>query len=253
MPFNRFFLPILPLACVLAAWGAQIAMTSVRSAPWLARAGVGSLLAGVLGLVAVYGYSGTVETEEERRKLAEAQHVLRHTHENLLGVTDLVQHVIRQPGEKLVTDYAGVFGVFTDAKVIDMWGLCTEEIALRGGVEGINPIFGKECAECYVDIEPDYFHVVVPLARPRHAFRNVDQVIAQMFQGRAIDRHLDLRRRYAVGRVVDVTAPDRAFWFLERRRPNMPLTPRNPTPGTCVDYPFERRPSFAGARPDACG
>ena len=195
---------------------------------------------GVFGLVGVYGYAGSVDTDLERHKLGEVKHSLHHTRDNLLGVRDLIRHLIRKPGDRVVTDYAGLFGFFTDAYVIDMWGLCTSEIALRGGILGINPIYGKECAECYVDLKPDYFHVIVPLTRSPNAFANINQVIAKMFQGGAIDRHLHFRQNFAVGRIIDLQSPNRTFWFLERRRPEYALVPRQPSPQIRIDYPFER-------------
>jgi hypothetical protein len=245
MPFNRFLLPIFPLAATLAAWGAQALVDSTHSAMWPARAFLGLGLCGVLGWVGVHGYAGSADTVAEKQKLAAVQHVQNHTRNDLLGVVDLARYVLRKPGEKFVTDYAGVFGVFTDAQVIDMWGLCNADIALRGNTEGILPIYGKACAQCYADIEPDYFHVVVPLVRPPDAFQNIRQVIDQVFQGRAIDRYLHLEKNYAVGRVRDTSSAQRAFWFLERRRSEAPLVPRQPAPTIRVDYPFERVPPAA--------
>jgi len=232
-------LPVLPLAAVLAAWGGQALVESTRETMWPARFCLGAGLCGVLGFVGVHGYAGRVDTPVERRKLDEAWHVRIHTRDNLLSVVDLARYVLRQPGEKFVTDYAGVFGVFTDAKVIDMWGLCNAEIALRGNVEAIRPIYGKTCTKCYADIQPDYFHVQVPLVRPPDAFQNIRQVVAQIFQGPTIDHYVHLRSNYAVGRVHDLSSPQRVFWFLERRRPGVALVPRQPAPTIRVDYPFE--------------
>jgi hypothetical protein len=239
MPFQRFFLPIFPLSAALAAWGAQALVDSARRTILPLRLALGATLIGVFGLVGVYGYAGSVDTDLERHKLGEAKFSLQHTRDNLLGIRDLIRHLIRKPGDRVVTDYAGVFGFFTDAYVIDMWGLCTAEIALEGGTLGINPIYGKECAECYVDLKPDYFHVMVPLARSPNAFANINQVIAKTFQGGAIDRHLHFRQNFAVGRIMDLRSPNRTFWFLERRRPEYPLVPRQPSPRIRIDYPFE--------------
>jgi hypothetical protein len=148
--------------------------------------------------------------------------------------------VPRQAGDKLVTDYAGVYSVFTDAAIIDMWGLCQKDIALRGGVRGINPIYGKECAECYLDIDPDYFHIGVPIVRGTEAFHSIEEVIRSIFQGAAIDRVINLKRNYAVGRVVDDERQE-ALWFLEKRRLGRDLRSRKPAPRIVVDYPFERK------------
>jgi hypothetical protein len=191
-----------------------------------------------VGGAATYAHASSLNTALERSKQAEAAHSLNHTRDNLLGTVELMRHVVREPGDRLVTDYAGVFSVYTDAAVIDMWGLCNADIALKGGARGINPIYGKECARCYKRFDPDYFHVMVPLVRPLDAFQSVEQIIGNVFQGWAINRHIDIRRHFAAGRVVDL-ANQKALWFLERRRENRPLLARTPAPGIRVDYPFE--------------
>ncbi len=85
-------------------------------------------------------HSGSIDTTQERDKVGSGIGVTEHTINNLLAVKDLMANVVRHPGDRLVTDYAGVFSVFTDAYVIDMWGLVNEDIALNGGTNGINPI-----------------------------------------------------------------------------------------------------------------
>lgn len=238
MPFHRFFLPILPLGAVLAAWGAARLLQELRPVSWEARASGFLVLAAGLAFFGVHAHMASVDTQQERDKLGEAAHTLRHTRDNLLAGMDLAKWVIRRPGERLVTDYAGVFAVFTEASVIDMWGLCTIDIARFGGTEGINPIYGKECSRCYAWLGPDYFHPNVPLVRGVDAFRSQDQLIREIFQGQAIDRVIGLRRNFATGRVVE-TRTARSFWFLERRRDGVELVPREPAPGIRVDYPFE--------------
>ncbi|MEO7032888.1 MAG: hypothetical protein ABI335_03645, partial [Polyangiaceae bacterium] len=238
MPFNRFFLPIVPLVAVLAGWGVeqvwQLGRELDAGSRWLSRAAV--LVA--LGFCGEHMHSRWVDTPVERDKLGTAKGVEQHTVDNLLAVTDLMALVVRRPGERLVTDYAGVFSVFTNAQIIDMWGLCNVDIALHGGTEGINPIYGKECAACYKRSKPDYFHANVPMARSETAFHSVPEILGGIFEGAAIDRVIHLRRDFAGGRVVE-EATGRALWFLERRRPGLPLVTRHPLPGFRVDYPFE--------------
>lgn len=238
MPFQRFFLPALPLFVVLMAWGVEAAYEKASKVgpkvTWLTV----SLALGCALWTGTHANSGLVTTGFERSKLALAVHVKDHTRNNLLAAVPLMRWVPRSAGDKLVTDYAGVFSVFTDAAVIDMWGLCQKDIALRGGVRGINPIYGKECAECYADIEPDYFHVGVPIVRGLDAFHSIDEVVKSIFQGAAIDRVIDLKRNFAVGRVVD-HEEGKALWFLERRKLGRRLISRKPTLGITIDYPFE--------------
>jgi hypothetical protein len=240
MPFNRFFLPIVPLAAVLAAWGASEVWRSVERYGTFVRWSARVALAGPFAFCALYMHSASIDTTQERDKMGTAKHVANHTINNLLAVKDLMAYVVRQPGDRLVTDYAGVFSVFTDAYVIDMWGLANADIALNGGTNGINPIYGKECAACYARLSPDYFHVNVPMERDQESFQNVSQIITQIFQGDAIDRVISLRSNYAAGRVVE-EGTGRTLWFLERRRPDRLLVERHPHAGIRVDYPFESK------------
>lgn len=246
MPFWRFFLPSLPLLATLAGLGlADLKWLFALKKPGVLRFALPSaaVLLAVLGIgglvhVAQRFHMATVETPLEGGKLGHAEHIKRHTRENLLGSVDLLRHVIRKPGEKLVTDYAGVFAVYTDASIIDMWGLCNADIALKGGINGINPIYGKECAACYADFDPDYFHIWVPLVRTTNAFRSKNAALRQIFQAGAIGRYLDFKRDFSVGYVTE-SATDRTFWFLEKKRPGFPLVERQPAPGIVVRYPFE--------------
>ena len=43
------------------------------------------------------------------------------------------------PGGRLVTDYGGVLGYYTDGAVIEMWGLANAMVATRGDTEGMVP------------------------------------------------------------------------------------------------------------------
>ena len=172
MPFNRFFSPIVPLAAVLVAWGSAHLWGLRASSMDAALAGTPATAFAALLFSCVHMHVESVDSPQERDKLGTATHNGNHVRDNLLANKDLMAYVVRRPGDKLVTDYAGVFSVFTDAEVIDVWGLCNEDIALHGGTNGINPIYGKECAECYTRIKPDYFHIGMPIVRQRDSFRN---------------------------------------------------------------------------------
>jgi hypothetical protein len=237
MPFNRFFLPVVPLVAVLAGWGSEQFWRTFAHSRIMVRWSAHLLLLAGLAFVAVHMHVASIDSPQEAEKLGNATHVASHTKDNLLAVKDLMAYVVRQPGDRLVTDYAGVFSVFTDAEVIDMWGLCNEDIALHGGTNGINPIYGKECAECYGRLDPDYFHVNVPMARAEDSFHDFSGVLANIFQGPAIDRAISLSSKFAVGRVVEEST-GRTLWFLERRRSERSLVLRRPAPGFHVDYPF---------------
>jgi hypothetical protein len=138
----------------------------------------------------------------------------------------------------LVTDYGGIFGYYTEASLIEMWGLCNVDIALRGDIRGINPIYGKTCVECYREFDPEYFHVRTPIVRQPNAYANHREVVRDVFQGPAIDRVIDLRHNYVTGRVLDPSAK-RALFFLEKRRPGKRFIPQTRPGGFVVDYPFE--------------
>jgi hypothetical protein len=241
MPFNRFFLPIVPLAAVLVGWGAHQLWLYSQGLTTRERWGSRIALAGALTFSAMHLHAARADTPQEKEKLASAKQVARHT-EDLLAATDLMALVVRRPGDRLVTDYAGVFSVFTDAEVIDQWGLCNADIALHGDASGIDPIYGKACSACYERLKPDYFHVFVPMVRKekkrKDSFHNVADVVDHVFQGAAIDEVIHLRDHFAAGRVVEESTR-RSLWFLERRRGDLPLVVRRPKPGYRVEYPFE--------------
>jgi hypothetical protein len=247
MPFWRFFQPIVPLivmlcglgmATALSVWNAWDATAARRVLRRITRFVLALAALAALTVLAVRMHMGSVNGPEEGAKLAHAGHVKTHTHDNLLMATDLARHVIRTPGDRLVSDYAGVFAVFTDANIIDMWGLANAQIARFGGIEGINSIYGKECAACYPSLDPDYFHVVVPLVRKTSTFSSHKAVVREVFQSSAIGRYLDFKK-YVAGYVVE-DSTGRAFWFLEKKRKQVSLVERSPAPGIRVVYPFGR-------------
>lgn len=238
MPFNRFCIPMAAPVVALFASGMSEIWRSSAAAPRPARAAAGALAIACTAWVVVHVDSHRVDTPQERNKLGSGEHLKRHTYENLYRVRHFFNAILRKPGEVLVTDYGGVVGYYTDASIIEMWGLCNREIALRGTTDGINPIYGKTCIECYQRFDPDYFHIVTPIVRAADALRSHGQVIAQIFQGGALDRVLDLRKRYATGRVLEPAA-QRALFFIEKRRPGNRLVPRRAPGGFVIDYPFE--------------
>lgn len=234
MPFNRMLLPVVPPLLVLSSVAPR------KIAPsWSAlknpRGGLAALLFGAFhAWCAVYLSQASVDTPFEQRKLAEAEHHVNHT-AGLLKARPFVNAIIREPGDRLVTDYGGVFAYDTRATVIEMWGLANRDIALRGNTDGVAAIYGKTCVPCYREFEPDYFHSIVPLLRGQTDFRSRRQLIHQIFQGPAIDRVIGLSKNYVVGRVTR-KATGETLWFLERKREGVELEPRTVGDLT-VDYP----------------
>lgn len=246
MPFWRFFIPVLPLVMVLAAWGMSEAWNACQELPWWVRPVPAAVMAWCCLFVARHADAATIDTPQERSNLARADQELIHTRDNLLDSRALVAAIIRRPGERLVTDYGGIFAVYTDASIIEMWGLCNADIALHGGREGIHPIYGKSCPKCIADAGPDYFHTGTPLRRAPDAYKDIGGVVRDVFLGGTLDRLLDFKKNFAVGRVLD-PKHNQSLWFLERRRPGVQLQPREARTGMLVDYPFEP----GGVRPGA--
>lgn len=234
MPMNRMLLPLASPFFVVGAVGLHKAFNqkSLDSA----------IFARVLGIactiyVGVHLSQAVVETDAERAKLANAEHLIHHT-QGLLAAAPYVRAMLRNPREKLVTDYGGVFAYGSDASVIEMWGLANRDIALKGNHDGIRAMYGKTCVPCYADFQPNYFHATTPLLKQIDSIRSMSQMIGNIFQGPAIDRVLNFRRNYVVGRVVE-SRTGGVFWFLERKDPGLVLEERR-VGDFVVQYPFNR-------------
>jgi hypothetical protein len=141
------------------------------------------------------------------------------------------------PGRRLVTDYGGVLAYYTDASLIEMWGLCNATIATRGTTDSINPIYGRTCPECYRELDPEYFHIQDPLVRTPDSFRSDEDVLHSVWQNDTIGKYVDLAHGFVTGRVVNERRGD-ALWFLERRTEGWTPRPRRQASGMVIEYPF---------------
>jgi hypothetical protein len=237
MPYGRFVMPVFPLALVIIAWGGTELVDLARR--WLPRAGYVLLLLPLAALASI------------------ARHTERHLPDNvtLIGKHD---HAAEQaghvanlktgarllnwampPGARLVTDYGGVFAYYTHAAPIEMWGLCNPLIARKGGTEGVNPIYGRTCPDCYPELKPEFFHVMTPMPRPLDAFHSHAEVVRSVWQTDTIGRYLDFAHDFIAGRAM-MPHREQAMYFLERRRAGVSYVPRRVDNGLVViDYPFE--------------
>lgn len=242
MPFWRFFAPIVPLVVVLVAWGAEELVRRSRRLGRVAAvvAALGALMISLW--VAKRVDSHSAETDAERDKLANFGGARGGFHGNIEPMARMLGLVAR-PGERLVSDYAGAMAYYTDADVIDMWGLANREIALFGTTEGVNPIWGRTCPACIGHQRPELFHVMDVAGSP-YAFRDRAGVQRAIFQSGALSKYVDFSR-YAAGRVWD-RKTNRAVFFLELRGDAATPAAREVAPGIFVDYPFERRATPAG-------
>lgn len=237
MPFNRMLLPVVAPLLLLSSVALKTCVPTFSALKSPRSAAMALLFAAGHTWCALYLSQASVDTPFEGRKLAEATHHANHT-AALLRARPFVNAVIRASGDRLVTDYGGVFAYDTRATVIEMWGLANRDIALRGNTEGVAPIYGKTCVPCYHEFEPDYFHSIVPLLRGSSDFRSRRQLIQQIFQGPAIDREIGLSKNYVVGRVTR-EATGETLWFLERKREGVKFESRR-VDDLVVDYPALR-------------
>ena len=243
MPYGRFLLPIFPLVVIIIIWGG--AELIALGWPRLHR---GAWLLGALPLAALLFVGKRTErhlTDDpvQLGKIGYAAQQASHV-KDLKSSARLLNRAL-PPGARLVTDYGGVFAYYTDAAPIEMWGLCNALIATRGGTERINPIYGRTCPECYPRLDPQFFHVWVPITRDLQAFHSHMEVVQQVWQTDTIGRYLDFARDFVSGRSMQ-PARNQAVYFLERRRPDVVYRPRATGDGFMVDYPFEPGGRAAG-------
>jgi hypothetical protein len=240
MAFGRFVLPVVPFLVVLAVVaGADLVAMAFRSRSvlrWLAP--VAPLAA--FCLMAAHMDHRYLNDGAEAGKLAGCADQTANV-QSYLRAAEFLRQVV-PAGGRLVTDYGGVFACFTEGAVIEMWGLANATIATRGNTEGVLPIYGKTCAACYPELQPEYFHVMQPMVRKDSpaapAFISADDVIANVWQTNTIGRYIDFRATFAAGRITR-PATNEALYFL-RKRDSSFSPARTTTPsGFVVDYPFE--------------
>lgn len=246
MPFARFLLPALTLLYVLLMWGLADGVRAAGrrlSATGCGRrqfkVAVSIVLGPLFAILAARADQRFLNTPAERHRLAQLDNVVRIVH-TLLRSAPLMSHVV-PPGRRLVTDFGGVMAYFTDASIIEMWGLANRAIATRGTPEGVQPIYGKTCPACYAELDAEFFHAEYPLIFPHRRFRSAADVLASVWQADTIGRYVDLARGFAVGRLVKDDQPDQGLYFLEKRGPDFVSTRRRPAPGLVIEYPFEPR------------
>lgn len=242
MPYNRMLVPLWSPLLVLSALGVERVLNELKNRANVLKSAAVAGPAVACGFMALHLNQITLDTPLERGKVGHTNHLLRHT-QGLLDALPYVQAMVRKPGDKLVTDYGGVYAYGTDASVIEMWGLANKDIALRGNTDGIAAIYGKTCVPCYAEFQPDYFHSVTPLLRGDQDFASPSALIAQIFQGHAIDRVIGLRRNYVMGRVRNPQT-GQTLWFMERKRDGVSFEPRQ-VGQLVVDYPT---PQLRGRR-----
>ncbi len=235
MPFGRFVLPVVPLLLVLVVVGfTDVLNVCSTVSPWLKRLLI-PVAVGSLAMLAIRMDHRFWNSPHEVAKNDGVKEQSRNV-KNYWYAAKFLRQII-PPGGRLVTDYGGVFACHTQGTLIEMWGLANATIATRGDTEGVNAIYGKTCAACYPELNPEYFHVMAPLVRPVTAFSSADEVINNVWQTDTIGRHIDFRRMFSVGRVVSPDATE-ALYFLQRRGPSFSTENRKTEAGYTIDFPF---------------
>jgi arabinofuranosyltransferase len=240
MPFGRFVLPVVPLLVVLVGVAVEELIGRAARARWWLRPTIVLPLAAAAGMATAMDHrflNGIIE----RSKLAGVTEQKKNVR-SYVEAASFLREVV-PPGGRLVTDYGGVLAVYTDGALIEMWGLANSAIATRGNTERVNAIYGKTCAACYPALDPEFFHVGMPIVRPEPAFTSAAEVIAAVWQSEAIGRYLDFQKSFVVGRVA---SGEKALYFLQKRAPGMSLAERRTANGFVVSYPFS---SAASAGP----
>ncbi len=235
MPFERFFIPLFPICLTLFILGIQEILKSTDHFSLTLKAPYYTGLASVCVLVMLWLNSYSINTPEERAKVNFVLDRKNNIQNTLMSSAKFFAPVF-QPGEKLVHDYTGVFAVFTDAQIIDMWGLCNKDVALYGTTAGINPIYGLTCPACLARENPDFF-LTMTLPKPFESFKDHSSVVSNLWQGDQIGRYLDLQNDYVTGKITN-TQKNLIGYFLEKRRPEKTFQTRYPAPNIKVEYPF---------------
>lgn len=236
MPDARFVLPVVPLLIVLVVWTLDDLYAATFGRGLFVRMSTGAACATAMLLLGWRVEPHVTIVSHQRHKLSDAASTTRHVAKLKRAAAYLAAAV--PPGSRLVTDYGGVFAYYTDASLIEMWGLCNATIARRGNTEDINPVYGRTCPECYPELDPEYFHIEAPLVRSPLAFRRDEEVVRAVWQYESIGRYVDFVHGFVAGRVVNERRGD-ALWFLERRREGWTPNPRREDSGMVVEYPFE--------------
>jgi hypothetical protein len=248
MSFGRFVLPVVPLLAVLTVVaGADVVAAAFRSRSvlrWLVP--LAPLAAGCM--MAAHMDHRYLNNDIENGKVAGVVDQTANV-ASYLRAAEFLRQIV-PVGGRLVTDYGGVFACFTDGAVIEMWGLANATIATRGNTEGVLPIYGKTCAACYPELQPEYFHVMQPMVRRElpneRAFTSVENVIANVWQTNTIGRYIDFKATFAAGRVLR-SATNEVLYFLRKRDAGFSPTRRTAATGFVIDYPFEAVPESPAA------
>ena len=241
MSFGRFVLPVVPLLVVLTVVAAMdMVATAFRARTglrWLAP--VAPLAAGCLmaGHMDHRYFNDGLEGSKVAGVADQTNNVMSY-----LRAAEFLRQVVPS-GARLVTDYGGVFACYTDGALIEMWGLANATIATRGNTEGVQPIYGKTCAACYPELQPEYFHVMQPMVRKdsptERAFTSTEDVIANVWQTNTIGRYIDFKATFAAGRIYR-PATNEALYFLRKRDASFSPASKATATGFVVDYPFEQ-------------
>jgi arabinofuranosyltransferase len=235
MPFWRFFAVAVPLSIVLMAWGA--AQCIHWGSRWHRDAREACVAVALLVAIRL-GYhldDHYAPDKVKRDKLSFSGMLGPTVRDQYLPMSRLLGYVVPS-GKRLVSDYAGVMAYFTDAAVIDMWGLCNEEIAHHGTTDGVVPIWGRTCPPCYARLAPDFFHV--QFMQPLDKYPDHKSVVNAVWQSDTIGKYVDFGQ-FAAGRAVDLDTHN-AIYFLERRRAGANYAPRRPASDVLIEYPFEQ-------------
>ena len=235
MPFWRFFAVVVPLVTVLMAWGVTYSVQVTSR--WHREASEACVVVAVLIVMRmVYQLDDHCITKDQVRlkKLSLAANLGSDMRNTYKPMASLLNYVVPS-GKRLVSDYAGVMAYFTDASIIDMWGLANEEIAHHGNVDTVDSIWGRTCPACYAKFSPDFFHVKT--SGPIDSYRDRQSVVDAVWQSDTIGRYVDFSQ-FAAGRVIDLKL-QRAVYFLERRHAGSDFGSRKPAANVFIEYPFE--------------